>query len=204
MAKFHREAITSPKGQIKWAFITGEGRKDKYSVVISVPEAEAKEAMEVIDAFWKENRPKQSKPRPKSTGYKYEEHEETGERTGNVYFSFSTGTSFPSGDPKVIKIFTAKAPVREVSLGGKQIGEGSLGRAIGVVSIFEYEGTYGTTLFLDAISLSKFVEYVGGVDASSVEADDDAEDIGLDMAVVDAGAVQEESEEPAPTDAPRV
>ena len=199
---YPKEAFTSPKGNMKWAFISGEGRKGKYSIVISVPEAEAKEAMTAMDEFWKENKPKASKPRPKSTGYKYEEDEETGERTGNVYFSFSTGTTFPnSGDKKVVKIFTAKKPVREVSLGTKKVGEGSLGRGIGTLAIFEYEGTFGTTLYLDAISLSKFVEYVGGVDASSVEEDEDAEDIDLGTEVVDTSAVQEED---APEDAPRV
>lgn len=207
-SKFPKEAFTSPKGNLKWAFITGEGRKDKYSVVVSVPEANAKEAMTAIDAFWKENRPKQAKPRPKSTGYKYEEDEETGERTGNVYFSFSTGTSFPSGDKKVVKLFTAKKPIREVQLGTKKIGDGSLGRGIGSLSIFEYEGTYGTTLYLDAISLSKFVEYVGGVDASDIEEDDDAEDLGLDTATVGTDAVQEETHEDdtaeEPKETPRV
>ena len=203
MANYAKEAFTSPKGNLKWAFITGEGRKDKYSVVVSVPEAQAKEAMEVIDLFWKENKPKQAKPRPKSTGYKYEEDETTGEQTGNVYFSFSTGTSFPSGDAKVIKLFTAKEPIREVQLGNKKIGDASLGRAIGTLAIFEYEGTYGTTLFLDAISLSKFVEYVGGVDVNDIEADEEAEDIGLDMATVDAGSVSEEAEE-TPKETPRV
>jgi hypothetical protein len=200
MANYGKEAFTSPKGNLKWAFITGEGRKKKYSVVVSVPEEEAKEAMAYIDQWWKDNRPKQSKPRPKSTGYKYEENEDTGERTGNVYFSFSTVTEFPSGDPKVVKIFTAKAPVREVQLGKKQIGDGSIGRAIGTLAIFEYEGSFGTTLYLDAISLSKFVEYVGGVDASNVEADDDAEDIDLGTAEVGTDAVQDEEE----TEKPRV
>ena len=202
MAGYAKEAFTSPRGNMKWAFITGDGRKDKFSIVISVPEAEAKEAMAVVDLFWKENKPKQAKPRPKSTGYKYEEDEETGERTGNVYFSFSTGTSFPSGDKKVVKVFTAKKPVREVSLGSKKIGEGSIGRAMGSLAIFEYEGTYGTTFYLDAVSLSKFVEYVGGVDASDVEEDEDAEDIDLGMEAVDASDVQEEAKEPE--DAPRV
>lgn len=200
---YPKEAFTSPKGDLKWAFITGEGRKGKYSVVVSVPEAQAKAAMDYIDSWWKENRPKQSKPRPKSTGYKYEEDEETGERTGNVYFSFSTGTSFPSGDAKVVKIFTAKKPVAEVTLGNKKIGEGSLGRAIGSLAIFEYEGTYGTTLYLDALSLSKFVEYVGGVEAADVEEDEEAEDIGLSMATVDSSDVQEEKEE-VPSEYPRV
>ena len=200
-SNYGKEAFTSPRGNLKWAFVTGEGRKDKYSVVISVPEAEAKEAMTAIDLFWKDNRPKQSKPRPKSTGYKYEEDEETGERTGNVYFSFSTVTAFPSGDAKVIKIFRAKPPVVEVSLGSKKIGEGSIGRAIGTLAIFEFEGSFGTTLYLDAISLSKLVEYVGGVDASSVEADDDAEDIGLGDAV--AGSADTEAEDVG-TETPRV
>jgi len=199
---YAKEAFTSPKGNMKWAFITGEGRKDKFSIVISChkDEPQAIEAMKAIDLFWKENKPKQAKPRPKSTGYKFEEDEETGELTGNVYFSFSTGTSFPSGDKKVVKVFTAKKPVREVSLGTKKVGEGSLGRAIGSLAIFEYEGSFGTTLYLDAISLSKFVEYVGGVDADDIEEDEEAEDIGLDMAVVDANEVQEES---APEDVPR-
>jgi len=202
MAGYAKEAFTSPKGNMKWAFITGDGRKDKFSIVISVPETEAKDAMAAIDLFWKENKPKQSKPRPKSTGYKFEEDEETGERTGNVYFSFSTGTAFPSGDKKVVKVFTAKKPVREVSLGAKKVGEGSIGRAIGSLAIFEYEGTYGTTLYLDAISLSKFVEYVGGVDASDVEEDEDAEDIDLGMEAVEASDVQEETPE-EPADVPR-
>ena len=196
MANYGKEAFTSPKGALKWAFITGEGRRDKYSIVISVPEEEAKEAMAYIDQWYKDNKPKQAKPRPKSTGYKYEEDEETGERTGNVYFSFSTVTKFPSGDPKVVKVFTAKAPVREVQLKEKQIGECSLGRAIGTLAIFEYEGSFGTTLYLDAVSLSKFLPYVGGVDASSVEADDDAEDIDLGTTEVGTDAVQDEEEKP--------
>ena len=198
-----KEAFTSPKGNLKWCFITGEGRKDKYSAVVSVPEAQAKEAIEAIDKFWTDNRPKASKPRPKTTAYKYEESEETGERTGNVYFSFSTKTTFPSGDAKVVKIFTAKAPVREVSLGNKKIGDESLGKGIGSLAIYEYEGGFGTTLFLDAISLSKFVEYVGGVDASSIEEDDDAEDIDLGMEAVDASNVEEEAEDEQ-VDPPRV
>lgn len=205
MAQYPKEAFTSPKGNLKWCFITGEGRKDKYSVVVSVPEAQAKEAMEAIDLFWKENKPKQAKPRPKSTGYKYEEDEETGEHTGMVYFSFSTGTSFPSGDAKVVKVFRAKPPVVELDLQGKKIGDASLGRAIGSLAIFEYEGTYGTTLYLDAISLSTFTEYVGGVDESSVTADDEGDDLNFE-AKADVGTVADEGEakEETPTDKPRV
>ena len=203
-SNYAKEKYTTPKGNLKWAFITGEGRKDKYSIVVSAHEdtPEVKEAIAYIDNFWKENKPKGAKPRAKSQAYKYEEDEETGERTGMVYFSMSTKTSFPSGDPKVVKVFTAKKPVREVSLGNKAIGEDSLGRGMGSLAIYEYEGAFGTTLYLDAVSLSKFVEYVGGVDASDVEEDDEAEDIDIGTTVVDTSAVQEE-EEPA-GDKPRV
>lgn len=194
-----KESFTSPKGNLLWCFITGEGRKDKYSTVVKVLEEDAKEAMAAIDLFWKENKPKQAKPRPKSTGYKYEENEETGEHTGYVLFSFSTGIAFPSGDKKIVKVFRAKPPVVELDLQGKMIGDKSVGRAIGSLSIFEYEGTYGTTLYLDALSLSSFTEYVGGVDESSVTADEDGDDMDFE-AKADVSSVSDE----APTEAPRV
>ena len=197
-----KEKFITPKGNLKWTFVTGQGKeteknsgKYKYSTVVKAHEDApgVKEAIKVIDDFWTENKPKAAKPRPKTTAYKYEEDEETGERTGYVYFSMSTATTFPSGDPKVVKLFTAKAPVREVQLGDKKIGEESIGKGIGSLAIYEYEGSFGTTLYLDAISLSKFVEYVGGVDASDVEVDEEAEDIGLGETVVDTSAVQDEA-----------
>ena len=195
--------FTTPKGNLKWAFVSGMGKeteknsgKYKYSVVVKAHEdlPEVKEAIKQIDTFWAENKPKAAKPRPKTTAYKYEEDENTGERTGYVYFGMSTATTFPSGDKKVVKLFTAKAPVREVKLGEKKIGEESTGRGMGSLAIYEYNGSFGTTLYLDAISLSTFTEYVGGVDASAVVTDDDAEDIGLGEATVDTSAVQEEEE----------
>jgi len=203
--------FTTPKGNLKWAFVTGKGKeteknsnKYKYSVVVKAHQdlPEVKEAIKQIDEFWTENKPKAAKPRPKTTAYKYEEDEETGEKTGYVYFGMSTNTTFPSGDTKLVKLFTAKTPVREVQLGDKKIGEESIGRGIGSLAIYEYNGSFGTTLYLDALSLSKFVEYVGGTDASDVTTDDDAEDIDLGETVVDTSAVQEEASEPS--EKPRV
>ena len=208
MAGYTKEAFTTPKGSLKWCFVTGQGKeteknsgKYKYQVVVSVPEEEAKEAIAHIDAFWADNRPKGSKAKAKTMAYKYEEDADTGENTGNVFFGLSTVTTFPSGDAKIIKIFTAKKPIREVSLGDKKIGDESLGRGIGTLAIYEYNGSFGTTLYLDAISLSTFVEYTGGVDAEDIEEDEDAEDIGLGETVVGTDAVQEEEQ---PTEAPRV
>jgi len=201
LAKFK---FTTPKGNLKWAFVDGKGKeteqgsgKFKYSVVVKVPLAEAQEAIKVIDEFWTENKPKQAKPKAKSMAYKYEVDETAEEnRTGYVLFGMSTSTTFPSGDSKVVKIFTAKPPVREVKLNGKKIGAESLGRGIGTLAIYEYNGTFGTTLFLDAISLSTFKEYVGGTDVGDVTTDDDADDIDLGETQVDTSAVQDETEKP--------
>ncbi len=202
-----KEKFTTPRGNLKWAFIDGLGKeteknsgKYKYSVVVKVHEDDCKDTIKLIDTFWTENKPKGAKPRPKTTAYKYEEDDTTGARTGFVLFGMSTNTSFPSGDKKVVKLFTAKAPVREVQLNGKKIGEESIGRGIGSMSIYEYNGSYGTTLYLDAISLSKFTEYVGGTSVDDVTTDDDAEDINLGETTVDTSSVQDEE----PVDTPRV
>ena len=198
-----KEKFTTPKGNLKWAFVSGKGKEQdngdfKYSVVVKVAETDPKavEAMKAIDAFWEENRPKASKANPKSKAYKFEENDETGEKTGFVLFSLSTKTSFPSGDKKVVKIFNAKPPVKEVSLGDKKIGEDSLGKGIGSLSIYEYKGSFGTTLFLDAIQLFKFVEYVGGVSASELEGDEDAEDLEFDDGIPSGDGEDTDTETP--------
>ena len=213
MAQHAKEAITTPKGNLKWTFIDGLGKetengskKYKYQTVVKVLATDPTciEAMAHIDQFWVDNKPKNAKAKPKTRAYKMEEDETTGEETGYVLFGMSTVTTFPSGDKKVVKLFTAKAPVREVSLGGKKIGAESLGRGIGTLAIYEYNGSFGTTMYLDAISLSRFRPYVGGVDVESIEEDDDAEEIGLGGATVSTAEVQEEAEEEQPKDAPRV
>ncbi len=200
MAQYAKEAFTSPKGTFGTAHIERPNKKGKLKAIIVVPKAEAKEAMAHIDAFWKENRPRGSKALPTHKGYMIGTDEETGEETGDVLFIFSTNPEFPSGDKKVVKVFTAKKPIREVVLDGKLIGRASVGRAIGTLAIYEYDGDYGLSLYLDAVSLSKFVPYVGGVDAEDIDEDEDAEDIELGTTVVGTEAVSDEE----PTDKPRV
>ena len=207
---YAKEKYTTPKGNLKWAFVDGTGKEQddgshKYSVVVKThkDEPETVKAIAYIDAFWAENKPKQAKANPKTKAYKMEEDDDTGELTGYVLFGMSTKTKFPSGDPKIVKLFTAKAPVREVSLNGKKIGEESLGRGIGSLSIYEYKGAFGTTLFLDALSLSKFVEYIGGVGAEEVIVDDDAEDLDFDDGIpAEAHEATDEAHE-ATDEAPR-
>lgn len=167
-------AFQSPKGEIKWAFISGHGRKNdlngrhEYSIDIVVPQAEARGAIEALDTFWEENKPKDAK-QAKSMGYRIDEE------SGNVTFTFKTTTTYPSGDPKVIRIFNAKA--QEMTLPeGQKIGNGSRGRAAGTAAIYDGgKAARGVTLYLDAVQLTKFVAYQGstGFEADLEDAEDD-------------------------------
>lgn len=159
----------SPKGEFRWAFISGAGRKNElngkteYSIDVLVPADEAQEAITILDSFWNENKPKGAKT-PKTTGYKIAEN------GGEVKFTFKTSTTFPSGDAKKVRVFNAKA--QEIELPKDQrIGNGSRGRVMGMMSIYDAPGAKGVTLYLDSVQLTKFVPYAAeaGFDADEDE-----------------------------------
>jgi len=159
--------VTTPRGEIRWAIISGKGKtdlkgRDIYTVDLVLSEEEAAPLIEEIQDYWEENKPKGAKA-PKSTGYKQL-------ADGNYSFTFKTSTSYPSGDPKVIKIYDAKA--RPTELGDKRIGNGSIGRIAGAISVYDAgPASRGVTAYLDSIQLLKFLEYSGGTNAFA--ADDD-------------------------------
>lgn len=157
----------TPKGEFQWAFINGQGRKNlngemEYTIDVVVPEEEAAAAVAALDKFWEENKPKGSK-QAKSMGYKRKDD-------GKVTFTLKTKTAYPSGDPKKIRVFNAKA--QEIDLPAeKKIGNGSRGRASGIAAIYDGgPAARGVTLYLDAVQLTLFKEYAAGV---SFDADDD-------------------------------
>jgi hypothetical protein len=78
-----------------------------------------------------------------------------------------------SGDKKIIKVFNSKG--NEVSLHGKKIGNGSRGRAVGSIAIYDFNtAARGVTFYLNSVQLSKFVEFTGG-SAPSGGIDDEGE-----------------------------
>ena len=178
--------IESPIGNLEWCFISGEGKPDmqgkpKYQVdVVITPElAEPFKAM--VANFWDENKPKGAKA-AKSTGvYPHtvkdekassEAGENVYKETGNTVIRFKTGTEYVSGDKKIIKVFNSKG--NEVSLHGKKVGNGSRGRAIGSMAIYDFNAAArGVTFYLNSLQLSKFVEYTGGADPSGAIDDGD-------------------------------
>lgn len=193
------EKIKSTKGELQWVTITGEGKENlsgkmKYqaNVVLDPQNVPADAALVAkMDTFWEENKPKGFKRKPKSMGYYFNEpvldvdgdptYDEEGKKifnkNGKVHLTFSTDTSYAkTGDIKEIKVYNAKANV--VSLGDKTIGNGSIGYIAGAMGIYTSEKNgkildAGVTLYLDAIQLTKFVEFTGSDAGFAADADED-------------------------------
>lgn len=190
------EKTVTPKGELEWVIITGDGKENlngqmQYvaNLVLdpdNVPEHAA--YIEKIKAYWEENKPKGMKE-PKSLGIyphkvKTDETDDEGKpvyaEDGRTNLAFKTGTTFPDGSPKVVKTFNSKA--KEVQLGDTKIGNGSVGQISGAMNVYEVKGPKnklidaGVTLYLDAIKISKLVEF--STDAGFA-ADDDEEDEGF-------------------------
>ena len=187
--------VTTPKGTLEWVTITGEGKENmsgamQYlgNLVLDPKDAACKALVAELDAFWEENRPSHVKE-PKSMGYyphtkRTDETDEEGnpvyEETGLLQFTFKTSTTYTSGDPKIVRTFNSKA--NEVQLGEVAIGNGSVGSISGAYDMYFVKAgkgpkakivDAGVTLYLDAIKISKLVEYT---QESGFEADDDDED----------------------------
>ena len=194
--------IDSPVGDLEWVHIDGDGKPDlqgipKYQcdVVLTPEVAEPFKAR--VNEYWEENKPKGAKA-AKSLGiYPHsvkdeDASKEAGENvykeTGKTVVRFKTGTTFQSGDPKIVKVFNSKG--NEVSLQGKKVGNGSRGRVNGVMAIYNInKATCGVTFYLNAIQLSKFVEFTGGANFDTIE----EEDGGFEGVEGVPGAIEEES-----------
>lgn len=199
------KVIDSPVGTFEWVFIDGDGKEDlqgnpKYQVDVVLTPEQAEPFKAMVDEYWETNKPKGAKA-PKSTGiYPHtvkdeeaskEEGENVYKETGNTVIRFKTGTTYQSGDKKIVKVFNSKG--NEVSLHGKKIGNGSRGRVNGVMAIYNInKQTCGITFYLNSIQLSKFVEFTGGANFDEIEEEDGGfEGVEGDM----PAAIEDESQE---------
>jgi len=176
------ERLVTPFGDLKWVFITGNGKKDLNdndrfvaSVAYPTDSPEAKSLTAKINAFWDANKGKGWKR--KSTGMSTETvlNKETEERepTGNTIIQFWTGTKYPDGKAKVIKTMNARGV--EVSLGSTRVGNGSKGAISGTMAIYDNGiAARGVTLYLNAVQIKKLVPYTddAGFEVAEVEDDD--------------------------------
>jgi hypothetical protein len=167
----------SAVGNLEWVIISGQGKlntlNDKYqytATVVMSPE-EAQPLIDEINEFFETHKVKKfAKKDAQSLGFRPhkvktdeldEDDQPIYEEDGNIAFTFKTDTEFKDGNKKKIKVFNAKGG--EVDLGSRAIGNGSRGRLKGVVRYYETPKEHGVSLYLNAVQLSKFVPYVGGV-----------------------------------------
>ena len=160
--------VTTPKGELKWASVTGAGKKDLqgrdiFSVDIEMPIERAQPLVDEINGLWESDKPKGAKD-PKSTGFRIADDGQT------VKFTFKTSAVYPSGDPKEVAIYDAKAQRTKVT---DKIGNGSVGRVSGMASIYDAGvAARGVTLYLDSLQLIKLVRYEEAASFDVEEGDD--------------------------------
>ena len=160
--------VTTPKGELKWASVTGAGKKDLqgrdiFSVDIEMPIERAQPLVDEINGLWESDKPKGAKD-PKSTGFRIADDGQT------VKFTFKTSAVYPSGDPKEVAIYDAKAQRTKVT---DKIGNGSVGRVSGMASIYDAGvAARGVTLYLDSLQLIKLVRYEEAASFEVEEGDD--------------------------------
>ena len=197
MAKKAILPLQTPVGDLNWMFIHGEGRETdngdfRYSgsVYFEKETAEVKAFIKKLLDFWEKEKPSGAK-KPKSFGVyneiKVEDDEapegtrlsqkaygkgldEGEEFTGRVIVSAWTGTTMPDGKAKTVSVFNAKAV--QVSLGDKLIGAGSRGALKVAAGVYDNGSNKGLSLYLNAVIISKFVEYTA---TDAVESIDDGE-----------------------------
>lgn len=181
VAKFKTSKVV-----LEWVTIDGEGKENLSGKLQYVANGvvEADDAViAAIEKFWADNKPAGFNKPAKSTGI-YPHKSDTGEKDesgkaiyyedGKMYLAFKTGTTFPDGSTKKVKTYNAKG--REVVLPeGVKIGNGSEGYIAGAMGIYVSKTPKGAivdagvTLYLDAIQITKLVEFTSDAGFEAVD-----------------------------------
>ena len=166
------EGIVSPKGKLAWVSIAGVG-KLKYNTVdehefvghVVLPKAEALPFIKQIKDHYELHT--NGKLKCKSLGYKpcdengavkdAAEVEFTDANCTHYTFRFHTSTTYTDGKPVIIKTYGANK--KPVNLGGRFIGNGSVGRLSGQMGYWSRAAEDGVSLYLGAVQIVEFVEF---------------------------------------------
>lgn len=203
--------VKTKVGPLKYVYITGEGKNQampgepermQYTASIVMPkDGEAhKFLLDQIEEEWKAYKAKFGvKGRPKTNGIKDEyvkapsgeidpETEEVRRiPTGNVIATFKTNTTWPDGNPQIVKVKDRKGKdiTEAIRAASWSIGEGSQGIIYGTAMGNNIGGTHKVTLYLTAIQLAKLVKYEGN-DVEVEEIDGEDIDLGDDAPAIDS------------------
>ena len=170
--------IVTPIGELQYVHISGQGKQNynedgyNYVATIYLTGKDAEDLIAKLETVLGEV-PKGKNL--KSKGYRellkdeegmYEptantkERDEGAEKTGIYAFRFSTNTTFADGKQKKISVYNSANPPTRINLGDRKIGNGSKGAISGKLQKYEKGKDVGLSLFLNAVQLVDFKEYV--------------------------------------------
>lgn len=181
--------IKTPIGELKYVFVTGEGRnqampgeKDRMQFVASIELTKnSKEHIALlaeIDREWQAYKEKSGlKPAqlPKTSGIKAVMDKETGAETNKVLATFKTDTKWKDGKAQIVKVFDHKGTDITTAIQNAtwSIGAGSTGVLHGSAVGNSVGGAHKVTLYLTAVQIAKLIKYEGTIiDLDDLEGDD--------------------------------
>lgn len=181
--------IKTPKGELRYVFIDGEGRDQAMpgndphmqfvcSVVLKKDSAEHTQMLDLIDTEWqayKEANGLKPAQKPKTNGIKPVLDKESGEETDEVLVTFKTNTVWPNGKDQVVKVFDHKGNDITVAVHNSEwsIGNGSTGVIHGSAVGNDVGGAHKVTLYLTAVQIAKLIKYEGtALDVEEMEGED--------------------------------
>ena len=189
--------IKTPMGELKYVFITGEGRNQAMpgedarmqfvaSLELTKDSKEHKALLAEIDKEWvayKEKNGLKPAQQPKTNGIKPVMDKETGAETDKVLVTFKTDTKWKDGKAQVVKVYANQLDANgkpyaaditdKVQNAPWSIGSGSTGIIHGSASGNNVGGAHKVTLYLTAVQLAKLIKYEG----TAIELDDIEGDI---------------------------
>ena len=184
--------ITSPKGELRYVIVTGEGKPNydgdanEFTASIVLPKKKAKKFYAEICDYFNDN---------KSNGCDVDEPMNKVMRKteeGDYMFSFKTNCEFENDEGEVRKshvgIFNGRN-VEQKLPDGVGIGNGSIGTISGSMSYYKRKNKEGVSMWLDNIQISKFIKYVAD---AGFEEDDEAEFENFDNVAFDEEAPKKE------------
>lgn len=207
--------VKTQVGNLKYVFITGEGRNNamqgeeprmQFVASLSVPKdgPAHKAFLTQIDTEWKQYKEKFGvKGLPKTNGIKEELVKDPKGTidpatedvqkipSGNVLITFKTNTTWPDGNAQVVKVFDGKGNdiTAAVHNADWAIGDGSTGIIHGSAAANNIGGTHKVTLYLTAVQLAKLEKYTG----DTVETEEIGEALDLGEEAVAAIPTQDET-----------
>lgn len=179
--------VVTPVGELFYVNISGQGKEnyneDGYEYTASI-RLEGEKAQELINKINEVAKTMPAGQNLKSQGYKELVKDSEGnlrspsvskpktddeELSGIFEFSFKTNTTFADGKQKKIAVYNKDA--KKVELGDSRIGNGSKGAISGKMKGSTYKKDFSVSLYLNAVQLTEFEEYVGDAGFDAQEGD---------------------------------